>query len=419
MGLESLVDEELLEINLDNIRQQMLYVTYITTEKNKRISKLYELRNATLFDDFPVETLFLTENIPLDGEEQFWQDWIEFLEYEAGDVAAQLLKEAILYKFGIERLILEAERHFLLHPSLFLVVLEELMKATDFQRAATVGQKALELIEPNIQLRSKIALITAQANFHLSNMKEMQVAQKEVYRSYSTPENYLRLYLNADFPKEYRQVEENFTVVKNMYEYRLVGNKELEKNVLSSDSANNLRFLHGEFDYILSISHNPPKSLGWSSNYIYQGVHQFLLHLYSGNELGKATKSLASETASMYEFNHNKIYHYFDENKKPQSVDGSFAFERAFMNWKVEHPLSQEQKNHLLNWLEVTIEQRAKAIVGGGFRKHYAGVALLVIALGEVKESLGMEHAKKETHEKYKKMFPRHRAFLAEMKEFL
>lgn len=61
---------------------------------------------------------------------------------------------------------------------------------------------------------------------------------------------------------------------------------------------------------------------------------------------------------------------------------------------------------------------RADAIVGGQHRNHYGASAVLLAMVAEIKEGMGMHGARWEIFAEYKKKFPRHSSFQAEMKNY-
>lgn len=64
------------------------------------------------------------------------------------------------------------------------------------------------------------------------------------------------------------------------------------------------------------------------------------------------------------------------------------------------------------------IDKRTEAIVGSQRRNKYGSVALLIAALGEVKETLGVKLAKELLINKYQDKFPRHSAFRGELNDY-
>lgn len=64
------------------------------------------------------------------------------------------------------------------------------------------------------------------------------------------------------------------------------------------------------------------------------------------------------------------------------------------------------------------MNSRADAIVGGQYRRHYGEVAVLLAMTAEIKESMGQTSARRQFFSEYKRKFPRHSSFQAEMKSY-
>ncbi|MGN0372599.1 MAG: hypothetical protein ACI4F3_07275, partial [Enterocloster sp.] len=69
-------------------------------------------------------------------------------------------------------------------------------------------------------------------------------------------------------------------------------------------------------------------------------------------------------------------------------------------------------------WAEKIVYSRADAIVSGQYRRHYGEVAALLAVTAEIKESSGDIGAKKIIFQEYRKKYPRHSSFQAEMKSY-
>ncbi len=80
--------------------------------------------------------------------------------------------------------------------------------------------------------------------------------------------------------------------------------------------------------------------------------------------------------------------------------------------------MEPEKRREYLASAEKIVHSRAEAIVGGQHRRHYGGVAVLLAMVAEVKENMGAQGARQEMFMKYKKKFPRHSSFQAEMRGF-
>ena len=80
--------------------------------------------------------------------------------------------------------------------------------------------------------------------------------------------------------------------------------------------------------------------------------------------------------------------------------------------------MSEEEKHQYFTWAEEIVYKRADAIVSGQFRRHYGSVAELLALVAEIKEDMGEPEAKQMIFQQYKKKFPRHSSFQAEMKSY-
>lgn len=80
--------------------------------------------------------------------------------------------------------------------------------------------------------------------------------------------------------------------------------------------------------------------------------------------------------------------------------------------------MEDRERQTYLNWVEKIVYSRADAIVGGQHRRQYAQVAVLLAAVGEVKESMGISRARREIFAEYKRKYPRHFSFQREMKTY-
>ena len=139
--------------------------------------------------------------------------------------------------------------------------------------------------------------------------------------------------------------------------------------------------------------------LGWSGKFIDYGVKTMLLYLYADNDLGKACKSIA-------EYYSNYVCSFIGKNLIFMTENSAFetetstqksgeVFWHVFTMWKSNYNMPEDEVNSHIKWLESVINKRADAIVSGQHRKSYYKAALLVAALGEVKESLGVQSAKR------------------------
>ena len=80
--------------------------------------------------------------------------------------------------------------------------------------------------------------------------------------------------------------------------------------------------------------------------------------------------------------------------------------------------MTPEEKKQYFAWAEKIVYDRTDAIVKGQYRNHYGEVAALLAVVAEIKENMGVAGAKQGIFAEYKRKFPRHSSFQAEMKNY-
>lgn len=125
------------------------------------------------------------------------------------------------------------------------------------------------------------------------------------------------------------------------------------------------------------------------------------------NGLGFTDNVLGSDTMDF----ENKII--AESQKYKTSI-----FWNYFQRWKQYFPMEVKEKRQYLTWAEAIVHKRAEAIVGGQHRRQYGDVAVLLAMIAEIKEQMGEAGARREIFDIYKRKFPRHSAFQAEMKNY-
>ena len=93
-------------------------------------------------------------------------------------------------------------------------------------------------------------------------------------------------------------------------------------------------------------------------------------------------------------------------------------FWNYFQRWKAHFPISAEEKKKYLAWAEKIVYNRADALVSKQRRNHYCEAAELLVIVAEIKEDMGIQEARRIIFAEYKRKFPRHSSFQAEMKQY-
>ncbi|MCI8866276.1 MAG: hypothetical protein HFG60_13610 [Lachnospiraceae bacterium] len=418
LGIEEMVEEEILSIDLEELALHVLYATYHVTAPEKRAKELYQYFSISFFRNVRLEGMLGLGREELDRISEFWEDWISLLTDTSGDVAGRLLKEAVRYQSEENDAMLNvARRAYQSHPSLYMDVMKSLEAARDNQRLMEVGLEALGKVGKDYVIRSEIALKAAEAAIRLGEEACAENCRLEAFRSCTTPVNYFRIMNENGDPEKYKgPAQEIILSVRRSDMPGYAMSKELMENQISGNTVGILRFLSGSFDYAAEQCRKVDGSLGWSGTFVKCGLDLFLLLLLKEKHLQQGCSRVADDLIGYMRF---EGYRYFQGTKyKEEHQERGVAlprekdlFWKCFSHWKSLYALSEDQVAEYLSILEKRIDGRVRAIVAGQHRKEYENAAMLVAALGEVKESLGEKFAKEKILQKYREEFPRHSSF--------
>lgn len=419
VDIEMLEDNNLIHTDMKRLALLTLYADYQGLPPEKRAEDMYLYFSFSTFSKIHMEEIFHVGRENLKDTERFWNDWIELLKSKKGDVEARLLKEAVLYCDGIKGLLEMAEENALIHPSLYLAVMDEYEKEHFYEKIEEVGKNALDKIDANLTIRGEIALKTAYVSSHLMHEEKMMQLCWECFCSDSTVKNYLRLFGTEEMAKRYgmrgKEVLRNRIKGNQENNWR---NSEFRRNMIDDYMYNSLNFYTGDFEKVKNISKNPKGSLGWSSSFIRSGIRLFLIYLYEKMLPSKAAASIAAYIGFPDTKDGESRMYFENEILEECHKYKVSEFWNYFQRWKRHFPMGEEERKRYLSWAEKIVYSRADAIVSGQHRNHYGEVAGLLAIVGEIKESMGMSGAKSEIFVQYKNKFPRHSSFQKEMKYY-
>lgn len=423
LNLEEMVHEGLLPIDLKTLALEVLYTNYQLQPANNRASHLYSLFSYPYFRDIHIEDILSFGREELQETDVFFKSWIDYLMQQKGEMAARLLKEAILYDKGAEGLLEIARKGYQKHPALYLAAMLEYEKIHDYDKMKEIGKEALEKLSPDLKLRGEIALKTAQASSLVHDDTFMKKCWYEAFLSHSTVANYLRLFTDAEVTEAYKDLSE-----KRIAELKISGIfsnqniSEEEKNDISQMEFKYLAFFTGQIRKVQQWCMEQKQPLGWSGHFIGDGVDLMLLYFYADNELRKGCKKVAERVADSLGFHTSRNLIFMKKNLLSETdiamQNGDDIFWSTFCLWKENYPMTTDEIKPYVRWLEEVIDRRINGIVGGQYRNKYNDVAMLAAALGEVKESLGVENAKDMLINRYSGRYPRHSAFRSALKEY-
>lgn len=419
VDLETLVSNDIINIDMEQLALLTLYADYQVQEPDNRAEDIYLYFSFYPFQELHIQDMFHVGRETLCGTEQFWKDWIALLVTKQGDVEARLLREAVYYTEGVEGLLNMADKNCKTHPSLYLVTMKEYDKNHDYAQIERIGEQALTKIDSSLKIRSQIALEAANASSSLGHTDKVMVFCWECFKSDSTYKNYLRLFgmqkMAELYGKRGREVLDT-RIRGNQVEYLI--NKEMWQNRIDDYGYYILSFYTGDFQTAKGASENPKGSLGWSARFIQYGIPLFLLYLYEDDLPSKAAASLADDIGFRDNMDMSSTMDFENEIIEESHRYKVSIFWSYFQRWKRYFPIERAEQKRYLTWAEKTVYERADAIVGGQHRNKYREVAVLLEMIGEIKESEGEPKAKQEIFAEYKRKFPRHLSFQSEMKSY-
>lgn len=163
MGIEEIIDNELISIDIKRIILNVMYVIFQTDTGKERAVDLYNYLTWDICEHIKIEEIFITGPEELSRIDSFMEEWICFLKDEEGDRSGELLLEACLYQGGISRLCKAARVEFSRHPVLYKYACEYLFNENRDLECEKLGLEAISLISENLIIRGEIADITSKA----------------------------------------------------------------------------------------------------------------------------------------------------------------------------------------------------------------------------------------------------------------
>lgn len=419
VDLEKLSEEKIIHTDMQQLALLTLYADYQAQKPEKRAEHMYLYFIHYPFKSLHVEDILHVGRENLTGTGQFWKDWIALLKTKNGCVAGRLLQEAVLYSEGVEGLVKAADENCQVHPSLYLSAISEYDRVHDYAKMEELGKKAMDKIDRELTIRSEIALKAAYASSCLMHKEDVMLLCWESFQSDSTVRNFLRLFGMEEMAERYgmRGGETLRARIKGNPE-RCMDNTELHRNIMGDEEYYTLSFYTGDFQTAKQASKNPQGSLGWSTKFIRRGIRLFLLYLYEEPLPSKAAAYIASAVGFPDDKDFQYAISFENEIAEESRKYKTSIFWNYFKRWKQYFPMMEEEKKKYLAWVERLIHGRTEAIVGGQHRRQYGEVASLLAMLAEIKSDMGEQGAKWAVFAEYKRKFPRHSSFQAEMKGY-
>lgn len=420
LGIEEMVSENLVSLNLKQIAALTLYSTYQAYELPERIPKLYGFFSWHMFENVGIEDMMSAGREPLQEINEFLEAWITYLREQNDSYTSRLLIEAVTFRGGTEGLLEEAKRTANQHPRLYIQVLEQFLQDGVWNRLRDEGMEALRRMNRNMEIRDMAARMTATAATHTGDSKTAVEALKEAFCSKPTAANYFRiltcrdgcgrddmksvLELAEQMQQEQKERQKQDNSGEGYVRYHWRGPKETDSYRQTDQDRLGIYFLDGDYEAVWRECRKTKNALGWTGEFISEGVPMLLAFLCENDFGGRAMQAMLSD-----------IKHYIGYEEEYDEPE----FSERFLSWKKQTVIPEDVKKGIFIYLTETIDARVEAIVGGSHRGSYYKAARLGAALGEVEESMGKARGKAERVSKYLAEFPRYRAFKQEIKAYM
>lgn len=390
ISLFELEKEGLINLGVKKLCLYAIYVTFQCSDnKSKSIYKYFKNNN---FKDISIEDSFNFGTEVLTNIDDFWNDWILLLLLNPGDIEYRLLYEAFEYNnyFNYQKYL---DKISINHPKLYIDIFNFLLKQSKIDDIIDIGNTALSVLDKNLKIRNDIALYLAKYDL---NNKEKYII--ESFKSDTSVPNLLRIINNGYFLKHRDEIKKCIVVNCDKCNYKV---SELFTNSVNEDLFYYLNFFTGNFDVFFDKCKSIKKSLGWSDSFIQYGIYLMLLY-FDNNINSKVYKNILSELFNKFGF----------EDRLFLDDDNSIVFSK----WKEQFDIIDNDK--YIDWLMEIIDMRVDAIVGNNHRGSYFKAAKLVVALGEVLDSNGIQ-SKESFVDYYYRKYSRHSSFKKELSNYM
>ncbi len=414
--LEDLIEEDIVQVDYRDFVTAVLYAAYLDTDPQDRVEELERIFSNYQRRDIRMEDVMqYGEELP--GLDDFLKKWLSYLGHQSGGSLHHLLVEAAQLVNDSELLLTTARECHEWNPCLYEQYLQMYADKVDTAELLTIGEEALDRIDPNLRIRGQIALLCARYASQAGRKEQMEDSLFEAFRSDTTIVNYMRLRWECvDFAKYETQVREIYHAFceqllskESRRTYYSSGTDDRETNRPDRDTVFMLAFLGGEFRYVAENAMNVKESLGWSSTFMKCGIAAFLLLLLEGEKLPQGCNAMRRRLRRDSGFTVEAYNAGFLHRAEGSDDD---CFWRFFLQWKQETVLTEAQLESCMQWLEGLVQRRVDGIMGANRRNYYGECAEFIAAVGEVRESWGDQGAKQRVMEDYRMQYSRRRLFV-------
>lgn len=420
LGIHELYDHQLLEGTFRQVMGESLYLIYMGNESADRAEELYCMMGNYGCYEISLEEIMQRGSQDLPELKEFLSSWIDYLGNQTGMGAKKLLLEGQAMVGDTDRMLESAKKFVHHHPELYQQLLEKIRESEDWEQMLSIGLEALDHIPVNNTIRSKIALLAAEAAGRMKDCDRTEACWMEAFRSQTTVVNYMRIrFLTRDWKRYRRETEQ---IYQEVYERSKQESKTgmgyyygQQYNSLHHHTYCMLLFFDRKYEEVIRTGMNEKRALGWSLTFMKEGIALFLLLLYKGKTLSIGMDTMLRRVVSDCGFCADQFF------EGTCSGDGKMEkefFWELFDQWKEEADLPEEDCSRWMKMVEGYISMRTEGIMEANRRNYYGECAAWIAAYGEVCESRGTYGAKAEIMGAYKAKYSRRRAFHQELRSY-
>ena len=417
--VSDLYEQEMISGSYEKLIYDMLYAAYLGSSPQERPKAIYHIMLHAQLDDISVDKMIRYSQKELPQMREFLSLWIPFLGQQSESMTESLLREATRMEIDENELIEAAKSCGQRHPCLY----EELLsgeKISDEQRKMEIGLYALKDIPADYTIRSDIALIVAEIAANRNDSEIQDRCFAEAFRSDPDVTNFLRLALESSnysrFQSETQGIIQSYDPKSCGFEVAFSSFRgELTKLHCGMMDYYGLTFLSGDYLRVYQKTMFPEQGIGWSSSFVKCGMALILLLLFEEPQLPPACERMCAHAAGYLSFDASD---YCKGTGRKTTKSNENLFWEKFSQITNPEKLTAEQQENIIIHLLVLLDLRVNAIVSQQKRNYYGECAEMIAAIGEVMESRGKEGRKQQLLLEYKCRFPRHVAFIRELKSF-
>lgn len=422
LGIDQLDYYSLLNVSFNQLVKESLYLTYMGNELSERAEKLLAMMGN--FDCFRVsfEDIMQIGNQDLPELKKFLSLWFSYLSSQNDGRVQNLLQEALTLLDDDNLLLENARKNVEPHPELYKQFLEKGSKDFDNEKMFQIGKEALDTIPEKYTIRSEIALLTAEYACKMNDSEALEYCWVEALRSNTNVVNYMRIRFMA---KNWHQYKDQILQIlhdaydrmkrKQQEDYNHLPLYKQKENILRNTDYFVILFFEEDFESIFKHGMNDESTSNYFSNCIEVGIILLLMFLYKGVKLSSGLDFMVTVASRTFNFTAKNYLNgtgiHLDKNDEE-------LFWELFCKWKKEVNIPEETAEQWLKQIERFVSKKVSTIMEFNKRHHYGECAAYIAALGEVKESLGIQNAKANLMNSYKMEYSRRRAFLQELKNY-